>query len=706
LNFGKFEIRAELGHGAMGTVYRAHDPILDRPVALKTVSPALLTSTEALTRFRREARAAARLQHPNIVTIYEIGDVAGTHYIAMELVEGIDLGQAMTPADRFGLEQKVRMVVDVCRGLHFAHRWGVVHRDVKPANIRLTHDNTIKILDFGIARQTGGENTDPNLTQAGVVLGTPSYLSPELLQGGKVDHRADMWAVGVILYEIVSGRRPFEAPTITSLMTKIMTAPPPPLDAKTLKLPAGLAAVTMRALDKDPEKRFTDLDEMARALLASIGASAPKEEPLDPLVRKRAYEANFAEARRMLAEDDLTGALQAARRAQALDPARTGIVSLIRVIEERLRSAATLQRKPPPLPAGAKVADKTRVAAGTAPPPVRVAAVGSTLPAGLPVPPGPLDTATLRTRGAAAFRDAFVFGEPPPTKEAALSPVSDIFAVAGTDGAIRLWELRSRNRVRMLRTELHRRTGHDAAAVALAFSPDGSLLASAHVDGVVHLWDMATGDEIDVKLRHDETVGAIAFSPDGATLATGSYDANLRFFDVGAALAGEARRELLRQPTGVTALTWVGGGEWILTGHSSKVLRLTDPLRGRLVATMRGPEALVNLLVLSPDGRHLAVSSHDKTIRLYDLATREQVGQFAPLKRPATSLCFLAEGGFLASVCQDNMIQLWDVESRSLATTLWGPNDESLVSLALFGESNHLAAALADGRIRVWGPAS
>ena len=135
-------------------------------------------------------------------------------------------------------------------------------------------------------------------------------------------------------------------------------------------------------------------------------------------------------------------------------------------------------------------------------------------------------------------------------------------------------------------------------------------------------------------------------------------------------------------------------------------MRLTDPHRGRLIATLRGPEALVNLLVLSPDGRHLAVASHDRLIRLYDLATREPVGQFAQLKRPATSLCFLAEGGFLASVCQDNAVQLWDVEARSLSGTLWGPNDESLVSLALFGESNHLATALADGRIRVWGPSS
>ena len=155
----------------------------------------------------------------------------------------------------------------------------------------------------------------------------------------------------------------------------------------------------------------------------------------------------------------------------------------------------------------------------------------------------------------------------------------------------------------------------------------------------------------------------------------------------------------------MTSLAWTGGGEWILTGHSSKVLRLTDPHRSKLLATLRGPEALVNLLVQSPDGRHVAVSSHDRVIRLYDLATREQVGQLAVLKRPATSLCFLADGGYLASVCQDNSVLLWDLESRSLAATLWGPADESFVSLALFGESNHLAVAVADGRIRVWGPA-
>ena len=191
LRFGKFEVVAELGQGAMGRVYRARDPLLDRDVALKTVSPALLSGKDTLARFEREARAVARLQHPNVVTIYEIGESSGTRYIAMELVEGIDLAEVMTPADRFPLETKVRMMVDVCRGLDFAHRMGIVHRDVKPPNIRVRKDGVVKILDFGIARLA-----DSQMTQTGIVLGTPSYVSPELLRGAPVDPQADLgpWA--------------------------------------------------------------------------------------------------------------------------------------------------------------------------------------------------------------------------------------------------------------------------------------------------------------------------------------------------------------------------------------------------------------------------------------------------------------------------------------------------------------------------------
>jgi len=684
MKIGKFEILAELGQGAMGKVYRALDPSIEREVALKTVAPSLLQNADMKERFLREARAAGKLQHPNIVTIYELGMFEGSLYIAMELVEGMDLGQAMHPPDRLTLEQKVRMVADICRGLDFAHKQGIIHRDVKPANVRVTREGTVKILDFGIARLE-----DSEMTSTGQVLGTPSYISPEVLKGARVDHRADMWATGIILFEMLSGKRPFEAETIPSLVYKVIHEPLPDFDPR--GAPDAVVAVARRALDKNPSARFADMAEMARALLSAIGATPPPEPLLDPVVRKRAYERNYEEARQRLADNDLTGALEAARRAQALDPTRTGIVSLVAAIEEQLRSSETARRPAPPT----SVATPTRVSAPTPPPASDV--------------PKTLGTATLtdlRTRGAAVFRDLATFGEPPATQAMCLSPVRDVLAVAGNDGAIRLWDLYSRAKVTTLRTEMHERTGHDALALCLAFSPDGSLLASGHVDASVHLWDINRGHEVPVKLRHDAVVGTLTFSPDGSTLATGSVDSNLRLWDVGAAFAGEARRELHRQPAGVTAVAYAGGGDWIITGHSNRVLRMLDARKGRLLASMRGPEALVSLILPSPDGQHIAVASHDRSIRLFDLASREQMAVVGSHKRPTTSMCFLADGTHLASVAQENVVQLWDLEARTPLAALWGPSDVTFVGIALFGAGDHIAVALGDGRIRLWGPAS
>src|SRR5262249_39101260 len=172
------------------------------------------------------------------------------------------------------------------------------------------------------------------------------------------------------------------------------------------------------------------------------------------------------------------------------------------------------------------------------------------------------------------------------TSAACLAPNRDILATSGADGSIRLWDLNTRTRILALRTELHQRTGHDALATALSFSPDGLLLASGHVDGAVHLWNLTSGEEVPVKFRHDASAGALALSPNAPTLATGGMARSLRLWDVHAALAGEARRELHRQPSAVTALTFAGAGAWIVTGHANRILRVLDAQSCRLKATL------------------------------------------------------------------------------------------------------------------------
>jgi eukaryotic-like serine/threonine-protein kinase len=685
---GKFEILAALGRGAMGTVYRARDPALDRPVALKTIAPELLSNVDALARFQREARAAARLQHPNIVTIYELGNVEGSLFIAMELLEGMDLAEAMTPAGRLPLPQKLRIVVDICRGLDFAHKRGVFHRDVKPANIRVLQDGSVKLVDFGIARL---ENS--TMTQTGMMLGTPSYMAPEVLRGRRVDHRADMWAVGVVLYELLTGQRPFDAPTIAALIYNIVHTEPPPLDVASLGVPEGITQILERALAKDPGGRYRDLAEMADALQLVLGLTPTGERSMTSEVREASYQLNFEEARRLLAADDLEGALSAARRALALEPSRTGVVALIKLLEERLQEAPTVVATPPPFRRGED---------------------GATLPAPpaktLPSVPPPAWSVTqvlaeLRSRGADAFRELAMFGEPPATTVAIKAPAADAIATAGTDGAIRIWDLRSRMRTATFRTQLHERSGHDAVAVAIAFSPDGRLMASGHVDGSVHLWDRDRVQELPCRLRHEAGVSSVAFSPDGATLATGGLDSNLKLWNVEAASVGEARRELHRQPAGVTGVAYVEGGSRILTAHANRTLRLSDAATGRLVATLRGPAGPIGAIAPTLDGRRFLACSQDRTLRLFDVPGRREVFSVAGHPTRGTSgVAFFPDGMHFATVAQDNAVRLWELERGTTIAVLWGQSTESFAGVALFGVGDHVAAALSDGRIRLWGP--
>ena len=221
---GKYEIVGELGRGTMGEVYKARDPVLNRFVALKTLTARVAPGDETLQRFQREAQAAALLNHPNIVTVHDFGEEGGLLYMAMELLEGTDLREAIDGELLKTLDEKLDVMDGVLAALDYAHAKGVVHRDVKPANIHLGPGRQVKIMDFGLARVSTSE-----MTQEGIVLGTPNYMSPEQALGDKVDGRSDLFSTGAVLYELLTGHKPFEADSTPSVLFQVVHRQPPPV---------------------------------------------------------------------------------------------------------------------------------------------------------------------------------------------------------------------------------------------------------------------------------------------------------------------------------------------------------------------------------------------------------------------------------------------------------------------------------------------
>jgi hypothetical protein len=263
---GRYEIVAELGRGAMGVVYKAVDPVIGRTVAVKTIRLSEegtgLKRAELLTRFQTEARAAGLLTHPNIVVVYDAGEEDGLYYITMELVEGKSLQALLDGGHSFPLPRTLRILDQTCSALQFAHERNVVHRDIKPANLMLTADDTVKITDFGTAKILQLGSTQ----QTSHVMGTPSYMSPEQVKGRAVDGRSDIFSLGVMLYEMTAGEKPFPGQNITTVIYKIVNEDPVPPRQIDPSIHPGISAVVMKALAKEPEQRYQSCREMLEDL--------------------------------------------------------------------------------------------------------------------------------------------------------------------------------------------------------------------------------------------------------------------------------------------------------------------------------------------------------------------------------------------------------------------------------------------------------
>src|SRR5438128_3261126 len=246
----------------MGVVWKAYDSVIRRYVALKLLSRAG-RSTDAQDRFMREARAAGALQHPNIVTIYDLGESDDQLFIAMELVDGRDLSSLIALSEPLALERKLDIVIEVLQGLSYAHERGVIHRDVKPSNVRIASDGSVKIMDFGIARLQSAD-----VTGSGAIVGTPTYMAPEQITNGAITPATDIFAVGCLLYELLGYHKPFEAETVHGVLYQVLTTDPKPLRTMAVSIPAALERVVSKAMNKVPEERYETARQMQSSLFS------------------------------------------------------------------------------------------------------------------------------------------------------------------------------------------------------------------------------------------------------------------------------------------------------------------------------------------------------------------------------------------------------------------------------------------------------
>jgi eukaryotic-like serine/threonine-protein kinase len=276
---GRYLVESELGRGGMATVFKGTDTVLGRPVALKVLSPQYSGDANFVTRFRREAQAAARLNHPNLVSVYDTGTDDGIHFIVMEYVEAKTLADYLAGGGRIMPERSIEIAEAVCDALSVAHAHGIIHRDIKPANIMITAKGDVKVTDFGIARVISGADT---LAQTAAVLGTASYLSPEQAQSQPVDQRSDIYSLGVALYEMVTGSPPFSGDSPVMVASKHVLEQPTPPSKLNADVSPELEAVIMKAMAKNPDNRYQDADEMRADLERARLGQGVQATPLMP----------------------------------------------------------------------------------------------------------------------------------------------------------------------------------------------------------------------------------------------------------------------------------------------------------------------------------------------------------------------------------------------------------------------------------------
>ncbi|HEV3143691.1 MAG TPA: protein kinase [Gemmataceae bacterium] len=736
-NIPGYDILDEIGHGGMGVVYKARQSALKRLVALKMVLGGARTTPEQLARFRQEAEAVARLQHPNIVQIHEIAEHDGCPYFSMEYLEGGSLAQRLTGTP-LPARPAARLTETLARAIQYCHERGVVHRDLKPANILLVSGErseaepqrepsstlhsllTPKITDFGLAKDLEGESGH---TQTGAILGTASYMAPEQADGQvkKIGPAVDVYALGAILYEFLTGKPPFRGATLLDTLEQVRSQEPVPPSRLQTKLPRDLSTICLKALAKSPTGRYSSAAELADdlqrfldgkpiqarpvgqgerlwrwcrrnprvALLAvlvvasvlagSIASTVFLVQSQERAKRVREEERNAAR-RRYISDMRLAASYWEASRIgwllELLDrqlPEHTGGEDL-RGSEwyywyNRCHNMRTFSDRPGGYSGVAYSPDGKRIARG-----------GGDSVSVLDSSTGQ-EVLSFDARGVSSV----IF-----------SPDGKWLAAGCNDHTV-ICDSQTGAVVRTLK-------GWRAA-----FHPDGRRIAlggTDGTDGTVLICDITDGRELFQDTLHGG-VHCVAFSPDGKRLACGGAIRDSRGEEIAGEIkiwnltTGKTPLDLIGHARIVNSMTFLPDGNTLASASTDRTLRLWDLDTGKSLQVLKGHSRFLTSIVLSPDGRRLASGSADQTIRIWDAASGRQLHIFRGHTSDVNGVAFSPDGQHLASVSSDSTMRIWDAIRGQEPLTLTGHNNE-VYGVAFDRTGDRVATGSEDGTAKLW----
>ncbi len=687
---GPYEVIDELGTGGMGVVYKARHIHLNRTVALKMIIGGLNVGEAHLERFRLEAEVVAKLNHPNIVQVYDVGEHNGVPYIALELVDG---GNLATKCD--GKPQKhaysAQTVETLARAVHAAHQAGVIHRDLKPQNVLMTLDGQPKVTDFGLAKDIGSGSGQ---THAGSIIGTPSYMAPEQAAGRihDIGPATDVYALGCILYEMLVGHPPFRGESPIATIRLVLDGEAVAPKALQPHTPRDLDTICLKALQKPPHRRYQSAAELAEDLRRHLDGEPISARPIGwsewiwKWVKRNPARATaigvfhvFLVIFVILA---VWSYVEITKRARDAEEAH---VSAKKNLDESTRRMIRLN-----VANGTRLLDTFDYLGA----PLWFAEALRLESEKLADEPGYADRERMhRIRLRAVFdhcpRLSHVWLHEVALTDAAYDSAGRYAVTASEDGIARLWDTKDSQPVSAPME-------HGAAIRAVAIAGDGRVVATGGADGFVRLWNAKDARLLHV-LNNGAAITRLLFSPDGATLWSGCAAGRIRGWDT---VAGR-EKSLFNFADRVNDLVQSTDGLRLAAGSRDGTARILDAATGQPIAPALKHAGAVTSIAFSPDGRRLATGSADRTATVWDTMTAQPV--YTPLKHPGAvhSIAIGPAGKRLVTACEDSTARVWDLETGQ-AVGRPVSHDGPVIFVTTGPDGRWAATAAEDNTIRVW----